>query len=78
MRSEQKARLQFQCRRGMLELDALFERFMQKGFDDLSDLEIEVFERLLAQPDPVLLAWLMGKERPVDEQEYAIVLKIKE
>ena len=32
-----KSQIRWQCRRGMLELDFLFERFVNNHFDELSD-----------------------------------------
>lgn len=71
-----KARISFRCRRGMLELDALFERFLVNGFDQLSQQQVDIFERLLEEPDPVLLEWLTGLDRPKDEEVFAVVQKI--
>lgn len=57
-----KARLKWACRRGMLELDVLFMPFVDEAFDDLSDEQKAIFERLLEQDDPDLFAWFMGHE----------------
>ena len=73
---EQKARLSFRCRRGMLELDALFERFLLSGIDQLSADELKIFDHLLDEPDPVLLDWLTGVDRPQDEAINKVVQKI--
>ncbi|GLX85105.1 hypothetical protein tloyanaT_13570 [Thalassotalea loyana] len=60
--SENKARLRWACRRGMLELDILFMPFVDEAFDDLSDKQKATFERLLECEDPELFAWFMGHE----------------
>lgn len=59
---QRKARIRWHCRRGMLELDFLLERFIQLKLDHMSESEMDLFETLLAQPDPDLYAWLMGYE----------------
>lgn len=59
---QRKARIRWHCRRGMLELDFLLERFIQLKLDNMSATEMDLFETLLAQPDPDLYAWLMGYE----------------
>lgn len=64
---QRKAKIQWQCRRGMLELDLILIRFLQKGLDTLTEPQLVAFETLLTYPDPVLLAWLMGQEKPSDE-----------
>ena len=56
-------RLRWKCRRGMLELDVLFERFLAQGYDQLNDAERGLFESLLEEPDPVIYNWLLGHEQ---------------
>jgi len=62
-------RLKWACRRGMLELDVLFMPFVESGFNELSELQQEVFERLLTCDDPDLYAWFMGHQT-CDNQEH--------
>ena len=57
------SKLRWQCRRGMLELDLLLNRFVEHEAETLSAEEIERFKSLLEQPDPVLYAWLLGTEK---------------
>lgn len=64
---EEKAKLRWYCRRGMLELDIILSRFLTTYWDSLSPEERHVFERLLHEPDPQLYAWLMGYEVSQDE-----------
>lgn len=64
---EELQRLRWQCRRGLLELDLLLKWFVDRRYAALSEPEREAFRRLLAQPDPVLLAWIQGQETPPDE-----------
>lgn len=64
----EKARFLWRCRRGMLELDLLLERFMAEGFDTLSVEQKDTFQRILEEPDPDLYAWLMGYEKPQSEE----------
>lgn len=63
---ELKAKLTWRCRRGMLELDLMLNRFIQQKLDHLSETELTTFQQLLEQPDPDLYAWLMGYEQPQD------------
>ncbi|QOL25590.1 succinate dehydrogenase assembly factor 2 [Thalassotalea sp. LPB0316] len=60
--SENKARLRWACRRGMLELDILFMPFVDEAFDELTSEQKATFERLLECDDPDLFAWFMGHE----------------
>ena len=57
-------RLRWQCRRGLLELDLLFVRFLEQRYLSLSAAEQAAFQRLLEQPDQTLLAWFQGQQEP--------------
>ena len=63
-----KAKLCWRCRRGMLELDLFFQRFIECYLDKLSESEILLFEMLLTYPDPDIFSWLMGSEHPNDKE----------
>ena len=71
--SEKKAKLTWHCRRGMLELDLIFQRFLALHLDALNETQLALFERLLTAQDPDLYAWLMGYETPVDKELREIV-----
>ncbi|PCH56700.1 MAG: succinate dehydrogenase assembly factor 2 family protein [Legionellales bacterium] len=71
-----KAALQWQCRRGMLELDVLLERYLQQ-FDALTELEQQQFAALLAHSDQDLFDWLLGKSEATDPILAATVAKIR-
>ena len=60
--NETVRRLRWQCRRGLLELDLLFVRFLDQRFAGLSVGEQASFQTLLEQPDQTLLAWFQGQE----------------
>jgi antitoxin CptB len=72
-----KARFEWHCRRGMLELDLILQQFLTKGLDKLSVQEIKDFDLLLTATDPELYSWLMGYEEPQDEELKAIVAIIR-
>ena len=75
--AQEKARLTWSCRRGMLELDLILHRFLQKGFNSLTELQVGYFSSLLTHTDPQLYAWLMGHEEPHDEELVEIVTFIR-
>jgi antitoxin CptB len=68
-----KAKIKWQCRRGMLELDLLLEQFIEHALDGLKDSQIKALEELLTLSDPTLYGWLMGHEKPSDKELLAIV-----
>ena len=64
------------CRRGMLELDVLFERYIKQRYEQAPKEEQEAFEHLLSCNDQDLFNWLIKRE-PVDEPQFdAIVQKL--
>jgi antitoxin CptB len=59
------ARLRWQCRRGMLELDFLLTRFLSDHYAALSAQQKQRFEVLLTESDPDLFAWCTGRATPM-------------
>ena len=74
----QRARLLWQCRRGMLELDAMLQAFMDKRYDDLNEAQQRAFERLLQTPDQLLLEYLMGRTIPIDKEVADVARRVHE
>lgn len=64
-----KAKIRWQCRRGMLELDILLISFFDDCYDTLSRTEQEGFVRLLEYPDPDLYHWLLHEQELEKIQE---------
>ena len=52
------ARLRWQCRRGMLELDCVLSGFLEREYPVLPPEQKACFARLLQEPDPLLFQWL--------------------
>jgi len=77
LKVEEKARLSWHCRRGMLELDLILNSFLEKGLDLLSEPQINQFDSLLSCTDPELFAWLMGHEDPYDKELAEIVAFVR-
>ncbi len=69
-----KRKLMYQCRyRGTCELDVILRSFVAEGRDAyITDWPL--FERFLAEPEPVLADWLINGE--VAPQEYQAFVKI--
>ncbi|MGQ0579055.1 MAG: FAD assembly factor SdhE [Betaproteobacteria bacterium] len=59
-------RLRWQCRRGLLELDVVLTRFLDRHFEKLSLQQREAFRRLLDYPDNELWDFVTGKQPPPD------------
>lgn len=55
-------KLLFQSRhRGTREADFLLGGFAERYLAELSDGEIDTFERLLSEPDPDIVDWVLGR-----------------
>jgi len=74
----ERARLLWQCRRGMAELDALLANFVQRGHADLDAAGKQAFERLLKTPDPLLIEYLLGRVVPADPELAVLARQIRE
>ncbi len=51
LRDAEQRRLAWRCRRGMLELDIVLQRFMAQHFNDLTLDELSAFDVMLELPD---------------------------
>lgn len=74
---ETAARLRYQCRRGMLELDAILQPFFEHHFKLLTLENQRIFERLLTCNDQELYHWFIGHDLPEDTELRHLVLLIK-
>lgn len=70
-------RLRWRCRRGMRELDQLFERYLDLRWRQASDAERGVFLRLLDCEDDRLWRWFLGHEAATDVDLQALVERIR-
>ena len=71
------ARIKWACRRGMLELDVLFQPFVEERYEGLSYEDKQIFARLLACEDPELFAWFMGHEQCQDPELANMVITVR-
>ena len=76
--ASQQARLKWQCRRGLRELDLLLEFFLEQRYQTLSAADQDSFQRLLDCPNEDLMAWLMEGASPQDEQLAEIVRQVRD
>ncbi|MCQ9327201.1 MULTISPECIES: FAD assembly factor SdhE [Neisseria] len=72
-----KRRIRYQTRRGLLELDIVLGRFMDKEFQNLSDEELAVFVDILELPDQEFLALVNQKEETTDARFLPLLEKIR-
>lgn len=72
------AKIRWNCRRGMLELDLILNNFFDNAFSDLAETQIDAFERLLSEQDPDIYHWLMSEDLPQDQHVAEIINIIKQ
>lgn len=70
-------RIKWDCRRGLVELDLVLQRFLEQHFDQLNAVEIDVFAELLAYEDNDLLDMVMGRAEPVNANLFAVLQKMR-
>jgi antitoxin CptB len=60
-------RARWRCRRGMLELDIVLQRFIDNNYEQLSTQQLKQFEQLLDLPDHDLWDLITGRQATSDE-----------
>ena len=71
-------RLKWHCRRALLELDLVFQRFWERHGDDLDAQGEAALARLLELEDHDLWALLSGKEVTDDPQPTGMIVRLRE
>jgi antitoxin CptB len=71
-------KIYWRCRRGMAELDILFQDYLNKDYQQLSTKERADFEQLLTCNDNDLLEYLMGRTTPSESNLINVVTKIRQ
>ena len=76
--SREFARLRWQCRRGMLELDEILDGYLLQRYRQADVAEQAAFRLLLTQQDPQLQQWLLLGKEPDDMDLRVIVRRLRE
>ncbi|MCL1079884.1 succinate dehydrogenase assembly factor 2 family protein [Parashewanella spongiae] len=71
------ARVRWACRRGMLELDVIFQPFVDQHYENLNDIDKHTLVRLLECEDPELFAWFMGHEECPDKELAKMIVTVR-
>lgn len=71
-------RLRWRCRRGMRELDRLFDRYLDTRWVAASDEERGLFLRILDTEDDKLWRWFMGYEDCPDAELVPLLIVIRD
>ncbi len=60
-------RARWRCRRGLLELDIILQRFMDQHYTQLDEQRLKQFEKLLALPDNDLWDLITTRQVTADD-----------
>jgi antitoxin CptB len=63
MQDAEQRRLAWRCRRGMLELDIVLQRFVKEAFGGLTLAEMEAFDAMLELPDNDFWAMIQSADK---------------
>ena len=75
--SDKKSRLFWRSRRGIKEMDIVFQDFIKNSYDKLNSKDKSAFSKLLEEQDLDILNWILGKDKPEDTTLIAIIKKIR-
>lgn len=73
-----QTRMRWRCRRGMLELDIVLQRFMDHHYDQLDEYQLELFEALLLLPDHDLWSKIIRATEIPDDPFQPILVLLQE
>jgi len=69
--------VKWRCRRGMLELDLMLNKFLNETYRTLNIESKLLFQKMLNATDPELYSWLLGTELPLDQSIQDLILIIR-
>lgn len=78
MSIDNRFKIAWSCRRGMLELDYILMPFFQNHFDTLTDRQKAHFVELLSCSDNDLFQWFMRREQPEKQSLIEIIQLIQD
>jgi len=69
--------LRWRCRRGMLELDIIFNDFLDKAYDKLNQQQKQLLDQMLDYPDQLLFDLFLGNMISSDKEVSNFVTYIR-
>lgn len=77
MLDAEQRRLAWRCRRGMLELDIILQKFVNEQFGSLRMDELHVFDELLELPDNDFWEKIRDTQQVEDEGLQSVLTKLR-
>lgn len=75
---KQRERLRWRCRRGLLELDILLQRFLDQHYTELDERQLITFETLLSLPDNELWDIISSKKEPANDNLKPLLMLLQQ
>lgn len=66
-------RVRWRCRRGLLELDIVLGRFIDKCYPSLDEAQRSTFDEMLDLPDTEFWDLITGNKEPIHPQQRAVL-----
>lgn len=70
-------KLEWECRRGMRELDKMIMPFYKNHFDELTEIQQQTFVEMLKYTDPELFRWVMLQATPPSPEMADLITLIR-
>lgn len=77
LKEAEQRRLAWRCRRGMLELDMVLQRFVLAQFNQLSLAEMQVFDEMLELPDNDFWALIQSTTQQENLHLQSVITQLK-
>ncbi len=71
------SQLRWSCRRGLLELDLLLNSYLDKVYEQLTDVEKRQFISLLDMQDQEMYEMFIGKTSPNNKEQAELLERIR-
>ncbi len=71
-------RVRWRCRRGLLELDIVLGRFIDKCYLSLDEAQRTTFDEMLDLPDTEFWDLITGNREPIHPQQRAVLESLQE
>ena len=73
----EQSRLLWRCRRGIKEMDLLFQQYLQQCYPGLSETERKQFEALLEETDLDIYDWILDRSQPDNKLYLPLIAQLQ-
>ncbi len=71
------SRLRWRCRRGIKEMDLIFEHFLEQQYAELSTAQKSLFSQILEENDLDIMDWILARKEPANAEYNALLEKFR-